>query len=749
MIAAFSVGKENTTGSDESDKISTPILHSTPSRKPFSSLKGSENKNSLSSGPKRVLLKQSDPSKQSLSTPGKVLKDGSTPSRYNYMQATESSKSLMPSPQREPKSKQPFSVNDSKQSSMARTPTRPSIISAAVKPSPQSNRKSPGSTLRSSPIKTSRLNLQPAPTSPNKQQQLTIDRIKPGKLNLKLNEASGSPRQGGSTGGGGAVVVSCTRTTRTGAASSSSSSTRITSRTNTNPSARPASATSTAAFGLKRATSSSRQTVSRSGNAVTKSKVPTSSSVSTRYRPTAVSGNANANATSTTSTKRSATATSGRTTASLSKQAAPISSSSSKLSSSPTMKPSNAVGLQQRLTRDFNYPVTEPSMVSESIDKLVPRIPPVRTPAPTPASMPTRQNSDCLENGVGEQIVVSGQPTSNHNSTEDCSLQSLSFDMNLIPNMSFSSDVSSVVFEPESRSQSIDYSLGDIIRDEKGLACEKSIANLSKNDLSAITVDFDISASNSMELLTPSFISQGTSFDVISPPFTDSHPSFDRVCEDGARDSITTMSILHSTMGSMPSCWTDLENLASDGHSSHKSFSAVVLQSTESLPKSIQSAQDSIQTDDTLNLGMLEDISLYDENGENFDPANSIATGSTICSIGISIDPSRSISSSQACTDSGSTPREALSELNVATLDFSHTQSMSNASDVNSSVLSIQSCTTSSDSSMANIDWSGLNGSTDLDTSLSRGCMDPVACHLNGEYIDLKLAIDQFQPILA
>merc|ERR1711871_1014465 len=414
----------------------------------------------------------------------------------------------------------------------------------------------------------------------------------------------------------------------------------------------------------------------------------------------------------------------------------------------PTMKPSNAVGLQQRLTRDFNYPVIEPSMVSESIDKLVPQIPPVRTPAPTPASMPTRQNSDCLENGVGEQIVVSGRPTSNHNSTEDCSLQSLSFDMNLIPNMSFSSDVSSVVFEPESRSQSIDYSLGDIIRDEKGLVCEKSIVNLSKNDLSAITVDFDISASNSMELFTPSFISQGTSFDVISPPFTDSHPSFDRVCEDGARDSITTMSILHSTMGSMPSCWTDLENLASDGQSSHKSFSAVVLRSTESLPKSTLSTQDSIQTDDPLNLGMFEDISLYDENGENLGPSLASSVNGSIA-----IDICRSFSSSQDRTD-GSTPREALSELNKATLDFSFAQSKASIDasahterDVNVSMGSTQSSASYSDSSVANIDWGAVKTSGDLDTSFSRGCMDPVACHLNGECVELQLLTDQFQPI--
>ena len=381
-------------------------------------------------------------------------------------------------------------------------------------------------------------------------------------------------------------------------------------------------------------------------------------------------------------------------------------------------------------------------MVSNSFDEVVPQIPPVSTPAP---SVPSRQTSDCLENGVGEKFLVSGQ---NHtNNTEDISLQSLSFDMNLKPNMSFSSDVSSVDFKPEFGSQSIDYSLGDIVRDEKGLLSDDKV-NSSKNDLSAITVDFDISASNSIEIITPSFMSQATNFDVINPPFTDSHPSFDRVCEDGARDSITTMSILHSTMGSMPSCWTDLENLASDGQSSHRSFSAVVLRSTESLPRSTRSTQDSIQTDDPLNLGMFEDISLYDENGENLDPSLASSVNGSIA-----LDICRSLSSSQDRTD-GSTPREAFSELNRATLDFSFAQSKASIDasahteqDVNASMVSIQSSASYSDSSVANIDWAAVNTSGDLDTSFSRGCMDPVACHLNGEYIELQFLTDQFQPI--
>ncbi len=41
--------------------------------------------------------------------------------------------------------------------------------------------------------------------------------------------------------------------------------------------------------------------------------------------------------------------------------------------------------------------------------------------------------------------------------------------------MSFSSDVSSVDFKPEFGSQSIDYSLGDIVRDEKGLLTDDKV----------------------------------------------------------------------------------------------------------------------------------------------------------------------------------------------------------------------------------------------------------------------------------
>ena len=69
-------------------------------------------------------------------------------------------------------------------------------------------------------------------------------------------------------------------------------------------------------------------------------------------------------------------------------------------------------------------------------------------------------------------------------------------------------------------------------------------------------------------------------------------------------------------------------------------------------------------------------------------------------------------------------------------------------SDVHVSIASVHSSTTSSDSSMANMEWNATNRSIDLDTSFSRGCVDPVGCHLNGENVELKLFTEQFQPIV-
>ena len=110
------VGKENSsigsfgsgdTTEKEKDSITSHVLHTTPSRKPFSSLKGSENK-CLSSGAKRVLIKESKSHTGTgpHGTPGKMLNKEtvggrSTPS-HSYMQATESSRQgLIQSPQRE------------------------------------------------------------------------------------------------------------------------------------------------------------------------------------------------------------------------------------------------------------------------------------------------------------------------------------------------------------------------------------------------------------------------------------------------------------------------------------------------------------------------------------------------------------------------------------------------------------------------------------------------------------------------
>lgn len=158
--------------------------------------------------------------------------------------------------------------------------------------------------------------------------------------------------------------------------------------------------------------------------------------------------------------------------------------------------------------------------------------------------------------------------------------------------------MSSVDFRAESSCQSIDYCVSDLLEDEGVMNNMDIKSSVSKNDLSALTVDFDIS-SQSLELITPSF-SQA-----ITPIFDESHPSFDQMVsgEDGVRDSISTMSVLHSTIESCVSTWTGIENLARTTESgSHKSFQAIVLQSSD-MDRLTQSRQSSIVTDDTMNLG--------------------------------------------------------------------------------------------------------------------------------------------------